>query len=255
MSDDVSPNPGPLVHPARTAVILVVVAALLLLGLLLLERSGPSPVQHLRSISSGQPAAASATGSGGQSSTLARTAASPSRLANADPSGGGVSSQLTAIMGQASAMCRSFLAGTATTLPEVDYDTKGTTVSKVTVPGAFFYWVTVNAAGAGTESVTVTQSTTFAPMTGTPIFALVPSGSAAFDSSCNSVSPTITGDGSSATVSFTAPAAGTFAVAVEYMTHDIIGDSPASTTPGPDYTYTFSDGASGSTQAVTLNHV
>jgi hypothetical protein len=137
----------------------------------------------------------------------------------------------------------------------VDYDTKATTISKVTVPGVFVYWVTDPVSSPGAQSVTVTQTTNFAPTTGTPIFQLVPGDTTALDGSCNALATTVTGDGASATVSFTAPAAGTYIVAVSYMTHDIIGDSPASTTPGPDYNYTLSDGASGSTQGLTLNHV
>jgi hypothetical protein len=251
MSDDVGSSPGTLVHPTRRALVIALVAALLLAGLLLLERSGPSPVQRLQSISPAQPAAASATGSGGQSSALAGTAASPSRLANATVSGGGVQSQITGTGTKLEATCTQFTGGTATSVSEVDYDTRGTTISKVTTPGQFDYWVTIP---AGTTSVTITETTNYAPTTGDGFIELG-SGSAVFDSSCNPVSATITGGGGTVTVTLSAPATGTDEIGVKFMTHSIIGSDPASTTPGPDYTYTFSDGASGSSQALTLNHV
>jgi hypothetical protein len=250
MSGEVGSNPSALVNHARTAVIIALVAALLLLGLLLLERSGPSPVQHLRSISPAQ-AAAPTGGSGGQSSTLAGTAASPSRLANATVSGGGVQSQLTSTGAKLEATCTQFLGGTATSVSEVDYDTRDTTISKVTTPGQFDYFVTIP---AGTTSVTITETTNYTPTTGDGFFELG-SGSSVFDSSCNSVSATITGGGGTVTVTLAAPATGTDEIGIKFTTHSIIGSSPAVTTPGANYTYTFSDGASGSSQALTLNHV
>jgi hypothetical protein len=255
MSDDVSPNPGRLVHPARTAVILVVVAALLLLGLLLLERSGPSPVQHLRSISSGQPAAASATGSAGQSPTLARTNAPQTRLANATVSGGGASQIASGTGFNGQGVCTQFLAGTATTISTVTYDTKNGTVTKIPTPGSFWYFVKVQVTTPGTQSFTITQATDYAPTSGTPYF-LLGGGSTAFDSSCNDLSGTATGGGASTTVTFTATTAGTYEVGVKFMTHAPIGSSPASDTSGFSYNYTFATtGASGSTQGLMLTHV
>jgi hypothetical protein len=141
------------------------------------------------------------------------------------------------------------VAGTATTRSTVFYDTKGTTISKVTVPGAFFYWLSVSTS-AGLQTFTVTQSTTYAPTTGTAFFHLLSEGSA-FDTSCNALATTETGGDGSVTVSFTAPTAGTYVFAVEFMTHSIIGSSPAA-----DSTYTFATtNVSGSTQGLNLTHV
>jgi hypothetical protein len=233
--------------------VIALIAALVLAGLLLLERSGPSPVRNLRNISTGQAAQASATGAAGQSHVLAPRSALPTRLNDASISAAG-KSQITDVMGNATATCFQFVAGTATTRSTVSYDTKDTTISKVTVPGAFFYWLSVSTS-AGPQTFTVTQSTTYAPMTGTPLFHLTSEGRA-FDTSCNMLATTETGGDDSVTVSFTAPTAGTYVFAVEYMTHSIIGSSPASSTPGFSYPYTFStSGVSGSTQGLMLTHV
>jgi hypothetical protein len=141
--------------------------------------------------------------------------------------------------------------GTGTTRSTVSYDTKGTTISKVTVPGAFFYWVSVSATSAGTQTFTVTQSTTYSPTSGTPLFNLQSEGSA-FDTSCNPLATTFTGGDASVTVTFNAPAPGTYVFAVEYMTHSVIGSSPAAGTYG--YTFTTTT-VGGSTQGVNLSHV
>jgi hypothetical protein len=255
MTDDVGSNRFALVHPARTAVIVALVAALLLVGLLLLERSGPSPVQRLQSVSPAQPAAASATGSGGQSSALARTAASPSRLANASISGAASASQITPVAGDEVHTCKTFIGGNGTTLSTATYDTKGTTIDKIGTPGQFLYWVQFPVTSTGPQTLTITQVTNFAPTTGTAFFAVM-NGSTAFDSGCNSLATTITGSDASVTVSFTAAAAGTYNIGVQFATHGIIGADPASTTSGFSYNYTFATtGLSGSTQGLLLTHV
>jgi hypothetical protein len=254
MSDEVGSNRVALVHPARTAAVLAVVAALLLAGLLLLERSGPSPVQHLRSVSSGQPAAASATGSAGQSPTLAGTSASPSRLANADPSGITGRSQITA----GDSTCSQFNAGTATTLSSILYTTKGTTISDVD-QGAMWYWLSFSTS-AGPQSFTITQATNYAPNPPANGFFVQGGGTSAFDSSCNSLATSTSGGtvgNPTVTVSFTAPAAGTYIIRVKLQAgRTIVGSSPASTTSGFSYNYTFATtGVSGSTQGLLLTHV
>jgi hypothetical protein len=234
-------------------VILAVVAGLLLLGLLVLERSGSNPVQPLRNISSGQPGAANASGPAGHNNAVAQSALPT--LNGATISGGG-NSQMTGSSNQnGEQLCTSFTGGTAPTVSTVSYDTKDTTISKVTVPGAFYYFVKVQVTTPGTQTFTVTQSSSYAPTTGTALFA-EQSGGSAYDGSCNMLSTTVTGDPSSLTVTFTAPTAGTYILGLHYMTHSIVGSADASSTAGFTYNYTFATtGASGSTQGLTLTHV
>jgi hypothetical protein len=235
-------------------VILVVVAALLLLGLLLAERTGPSPVQHLRSISSGQPATApSASGSAGQSGVVHPLAA-PSRLANADPSGITGRSQITS----GDFTCNQFNAGTATTLSSILYKTKGTTISDVN-QGAMWYWLSFSTS-AGQQSLTITQATNYAPSPPANGFFVQGGGTSAFDSNCNSLATSASGGTAgnpTVTVSFTAPAAGTYIIRVKLQAgRTIVGSSPASTTSGFSYNYTFATtDVSGSTQGLMLTHV
>jgi hypothetical protein len=254
MSDEMGSNRVALVHPARRAGVIALVAALLLAGLLLLERSGPSPVRNLRNISTGQPARASATGSVGQSRHLAPRSALPSRLNDASISAAG-KSQLTDTAEPGETECSSFLAGTATTVSTVTYDTKGSTISKVITPGEFYYWVSIPVGTAGSQSFTITQVTTYTATTGTQYFA-VSSGGSAYDGSCTPLATTITGGGASTMVSFTAAAPGTYVIGLKFSTHAVIGSSPASSTPGFSYSYTFStSGVSGSMQGLSLTHV
>jgi hypothetical protein len=140
-------------------------------------------------------------------------------------------------------------------LSTVTYDTSGTTLSKIGTPGTFLYWVQFQVTSTGDQSFTITQSTTYQPTTGTPIFDLM-GGTSAYDGSCQTLATTVTGSGASVTVSFTAAATGSFVIGVKYVTHNIIGSSPASSTPGFTYNYTFTTtGLGGSTQGVLLTHV
>ena len=145
--------------------------------------------------------------------------------------------------------CQAYGAG-ATSLNGLLYTLKNGVINSVS-PGVFFYYGTVT--GTAGQSFTITQTTTYTPMTGNPFF-LLGGGTAVFDASCNSVAASTSG-GTAAnpnvTVSFTAPSAGSFNIAVKEMTHSIIGSSPASTT----YTYTFATtGVGGSTQTLSLTH-
>jgi hypothetical protein len=250
MSDEVGTNRIALDHPARRAAVIAVIAAVLLAGLLLLERSGPSPVHNLRNISSGQAAAASPAGPAVQPSSPHPL--SP-QLADASISAAG-KSQITDTSLKVESECGAFLAGTATTVSTVTYDTKAGTITKVLTPGQFLYFVSIPVSTAGPQSFTITQTTNYSPTTGTPFFGLG-SGSTALDGNCNSLGTTVTGGGASTTVGFTASAPGTYVIAVKYTTHSVIGSSPASDTPGFSYNYTFSTGGvSGSTQGLQLTH-
>jgi hypothetical protein len=256
MSDEVGTNRIALDHPARRAAVIAVIAAVLLAGLLLLERTGPSPVRNLKNISSGKAAAASASGPVQQSAAVAGTSASPSRLANASISASGKSQLTTSSSLNAQQLCTAFVAGTAPTVSTVTYDSKNGTISKILVPGSFFYFVSIPVATAGPQSFTISQSTTYAPTTGTQFFdASQGGGGEAFDGSCNQLGSTETGGSDSLTVSFTASSPGNYIVAVHYMTHSVIGSSPASDTPGFSYPYMFSTGGvSGSTSGLSLTH-
>jgi len=252
MSGDVGSNRVVLVHPVRT--VIAVLAALFLLGLLVAERGGSSPVQPLRNISSGQGTGASASGPAGHGPSVASSSALHTTLNGATISGGG-SSQITDTGAKGETECTFFTGGTATTVSTVSYDTNSGTISKITTPGSFWYFTKVQVTAPGTQSFTVTQTTTYAPTTGTPFFSLG-GGSTAYDGSCNPLGTTVTGGGASTTVSFTAATAGTYIVSVKFMTHSVVGSSPASDTSGFSYNYTFSTtGASGSTQGLLLTHV
>jgi hypothetical protein len=258
VSDEVGSNRIAQAHPGRTAGVIALVAALLLAGVLLLERSGASPVQNLRNISSGQPAKANAAGPVGQTPIVVRPSAPQTRLADASISAAG-KSQITDAFAAAEAICPQFLAGTAPTLSTVNYDTttaKGiTSISKVSTTGNFFYWVSIPVASPGTQSFTITQSTTYGATSGDPFFEPA-SGGKAYDGNCNDLQTTITGGGASVTVGFTAATAGTYIIGLKDSTKSIIGSSPASSTPGFTYGYTFSTtGVSGSTQGLNLTHV
>jgi hypothetical protein len=255
MSGEAGSNRVALVHPARRAGVIAVIAALLLAGLLLLERSGPSPVRNLRNISTGQAAQASPSGPAGQSGALAPRSALPARLNGATISGGGASQIISTAGNGGQVICTQFTGGTATTVSTVFYDSKNGTITKVTEPGSFWYFVKVQVTTPGTQSFTVTQSTTYMPTTGDPYFELG-GGSSAYDGSCNTLTTTVTGGGASTTLSFTAATAGTYILSVKAMTHSVVGSSPASDTPGFSYNYTFATtGSSGSTQGVQLTHV
>ena len=241
----------PADHGARrswwTGAILLAAGFVLYGGLLVLERSGPSPVQRVAE-SPAPRSVVAASGPVGQATIFGQTPKFTATISGAAP----VSQITTTGGGGSEVICQQFIAGTASTLSTVVYDTNGMTISKVITPGQFWYWVNVQAS-AGPQSFTITQTTTYTPMTGNPFF-LLGGGTAVFDGSCNSVAASTSG-GTAAnpnvTVSFTAPSAGSFNIAVKEMTHSIIGSSPASTT----YTYTFATtGVGGSTQTLSLTH-
>jgi hypothetical protein len=247
----------PADHGARrswwTGAILLAAGFVLYGGLLVLERSGPSPVQRV-SESPAPRSVVAASGPVGAATIFGQTPKFTATISGAAP----VSQITTTGGGPVEVICQQFIAGTAITLSTVEDDTKGMTISKVITPGQFLYWVNVQATSGGPQSFTITQSTTYNPSTGSPFF-LLGGGTAVFDASCNSVAASTSGgtaDNPNVTVSFTAPSAGSFDIGVKFMTHSIIGSSPASTTSGFSYTYTFATvGVGGSTQTVSLTHL
>jgi hypothetical protein len=235
-----------------TGAILLAAGLILYVGLVVLEGSGPSPVQRV-SESPARASVVAASGPVGGATIFGQTPKFTATISGAAP----VSQITTTDAGPAEAICQQFIAGTASTLHAVVYDTKGTTISKVITPGQFWYWVNVPATAAGPQSFTITQATTYAPGTGSPFF-LLGSGTAVFDGSCNPLAASASGGTATSpdvTVSFNAPSAGSFNIAVKLATHSIIGSSPASMTSGFSYTYTFATtGVGGSTQTLLLTH-
>jgi uncharacterized repeat protein (TIGR01451 family) len=150
--------------------------------------------------------------------------------------------------------CSQFASGTASTLSFVNYATLfgGTTIANDN-PGVLFYWVKLTVTSSGLHTYTITQSTTYAPTTGTQYFALA-AGSFAYDGSCNTLPTTITGPANNLTVQFSG-APGTYYIGIKYRPKSVVGSGPAATTPGSFYTYTFqTTGVGGSTSSVKLIH-
>jgi len=146
--------------------------------------------------------------------------------------------------------CSQFASGTATTLNTVEYTLKNnTTTIQQTNPGVFFYWVKVTAA-AGSSTFTVNQSITTGNFT--TLFALT-SGSNVFDANCiNGLKPTITQSGPNVTVTWNAPTAGTYIIAIKYSTSNLAGvTGPPSNNSTVQYQFT-TGGVPGSTSAVNL---
>jgi len=164
----------------------------------------------------------------------------------------GVTSQIT----PTNTTCSTFTSGTATTLSSITYATKGKTISQVS-PGVFYYWVTVTVAGAGAQTFTVTQGTTYGPTTGSPYF-VEQSGSLAYTGACSSLKTRISGGTASTptvTVRFSAPAGGTYVIGLKYATGSVVGSGPAATTSGASYAYSFqTTGVGGSMEGLSLTH-
>ncbi|HEV2216163.1 MAG TPA: hypothetical protein VGV88_01200 [Candidatus Dormibacteraeota bacterium] len=148
--------------------------------------------------------------------------------------------------------CSQFASGTAPTLSSVMYSTKGSTISSDN-PGVMFYWVKVTVTSAGTHTYTITQTTNYAPTSGSPLFT-VASGSFAFDASCNALATTLSGPASNLQVTFSGKA-GTYYIGIKYSPKSVVGTGPAATAPLSSYTYTFqTTGVGGSTDTIKLIH-
>src|SRR5437867_2233046 len=117
--------------------------------------------------------------------------------------------------------CREIANGTAETLSNLNYSVAGGKVKNNVTPGVFFYWVSVTVP-PGNNVFTITETITTANFTGKFNFT---NGSNVFDSSCNSVSNTITQNATTkdVTVSFNAPVAGTYIISIKYDSKSIVG--------------------------------
>ena len=151
-----------------------------------------------------------------------------------------------------STTCAQFKAGIPP-LSTINYSTKGTTISQ-TNEGVFFYSIKLTL-GTGSQTIAINQTTTYAPTSGTPFFALA-SGSSAYDANCTTLNTkiaTATAHGAATTnVTFTAGTPGTYYLGIKYSTGSIVGSGPAATAAGAAYTYTFA--SSGSISKLTLRH-
>jgi hypothetical protein len=142
--------------------------------------------------------------------------------------------------------CAQFASGTAETLDALDYSVKSGKIQQVN-PGVFFYWVRVTAP-AGNNTFTVTQAITTGNFNS---FFDIQSGSNVFDSNCVSRHPSITQSGGTVTVTFNAPAAGTYFISIKYSANSVVG-SPAPS-PGTTVHYDFMTmGVPGSTSGLDL---
>jgi hypothetical protein len=141
--------------------------------------------------------------------------------------------------------CAQFRDGTAVTLSSIHYHVSGGTIHNVN-PGVMFYWVRVTVP-AGHQVFTITQTLT-GGVPPPPFFGLA-SGSNVFDSTCTSVGPTITQNGNTTTVMFTAATAGTYIIGIKYDPHTVVG----ATAPSATVHYNFATtGVVGSTSTIDL---
>jgi hypothetical protein len=219
---------------------------------------GPSAPQPLGAISGSSPAAARATFSTTWTPVNVGDyywIASYSGDANYNPSTSacpdshelvhvtGINAQITPTQ----TTCQQFSSGTAATLGQIQYSTKGKTISQVN-PGVFFYWVKVTT-GAGNQSVAITQTIV---SNNQSRFFTVASGSSVYTASCSALaSDTITQSGGTTTVSWNAgTTGGTFFIGIKYSTGGVVGE----TTPNPSTVrYVFATtGVGGSTQEIDL---
>src|SRR5437867_3208267 len=145
--------------------------------------------------------------------------------------------------------CRDFSRGTADTLSSVGYSVKNGQINQVN-PGVFFYWVRVTVP-AGNNTFTITETITTGNFR--TLMAMANGGSNVFDSNCNSVGPTITQNPTTGTVTvtFNAPAAGTYFISIKYSANSVGGSPPPS--PGTTAHYNFTTtGVPGSTSGLDL---
>lgn len=118
-------------------------------------------------------------------------------------------------------------------------------------PGVFFYWVRVSAA-AGSNTFVINQSITTGNFS--TLFALA-SGSTVYTSSCTNAHGTFTqssinGTTGTVTVTFNAPRAGVYYIAVKFNTSSVTGkNAPNPSTVGYSYSTT---GVAGSTNSLNL---
>ena len=143
--------------------------------------------------------------------------------------------------------CSQFSSGTAETLGSVQYDVNNGLIDRV-LPRSFLYWVKVTAPAGNnvfriTQTITTGNFNTFLVVNG--------HGSNVFDSNCVSLERTGRQSSNTVTVRFNAPAAGTYFIAIEYNTQNLIGEPAPS--PGTTVHYEFTTtGVPDSTRGLDL---
>jgi N-acetylneuraminic acid mutarotase len=131
--------------------------------------------------------------------------------------------------------CSQFSSGTAETLPIVQYNLNRGLISQLNPPN-FLYWVPVTAP-AGNNVVTITQMVTSGNFS--TFFAANGNGSNLFDSDCVLLQRQITQSGNTVTVTFNAPSAGTYFIAIKFNAQSFIREpAPSPTTVHYEFTAT-----------------
>jgi hypothetical protein len=156
---------------------------------------------------------------------------------------------ITAQIAPTGTTCQQFLGGTASTLTQVVYQTRGTSVIKNAQPGVFFYYAKVTAPAA-TFTVDIPQAIQ-AGQTG-PLFGI--QSTSAYNGSCSSYkSVSISGGPADDVIHFTRATSGaTYVVAVKYNVKSIVGRPK----PNPaNIVYTFSTKVNSAAVAGTAQSV
>jgi hypothetical protein len=145
------------------------------------------------------------------------------------------------------ATCSQFLSGTAETLNIAQYGLQNDFIHRV-APRNFLYWVAVTAP-AGNNTFEITQTITTGNFD--TFFATSENGSVVLDSDCLPLQRRITQSGDTVRVRFTAPAAGTYFMAIKFNSQNLIGKPQPS--PGRTVHYDFTTtGVPASTSGLDL---
>jgi hypothetical protein len=142
--------------------------------------------------------------------------------------------------------CSQFSSGTAGTVANLQYSINNNQLIASVAPRGFMYWMTVTAP-AGNNVFTITQTITTGNF---ETLFLTGNGSSVFDSDCVALQRRITQSGDTVTVTFNAPAAGTYFIAIKLNSQTVIGQPrPFPRTVHYDFTTT---GVPDSTSGVDL---
>jgi uncharacterized repeat protein (TIGR01451 family) len=126
--------------------------------------------------------------------------------------------------------CQQYVAGTAATLPRINYSVSGGEIRQNINPGVFFYFSTVTVSAG--DVITTSQSTT---NSSGKLFLLNQGHAFVLDSRCTKIGNMASTNGG-ATGTYTAQTAGTYILQLQYQTKSIAGTAA----PSPDNpTYTF----------------
>src|SRR5262249_17867863 len=143
--------------------------------------------------------------------------------------------------------CQQFRGGTAQSLSSVSYAVDPMGKIKDVKPDAFLYWVAVTVP-AGSNTFTVTQTITTGNFN--TLFNIEKPMSKVFDSNCHDAHGMFTQNGGTVTVTFNAPAAGTYYIQLKFKT-DAINHKPAPSPTTVHYEF-MTTGVPGSTSGLDL---